>query len=441
MTKQLTIILTAALLAACNGNGKAKDNKSGTATATNADTSTPAFEYRALYTPSNNKPADYGITGTNNADYDWGLWGHNIWKVVGKNAPKDIYATVNGKRDTTQYCFSSDKLYHTIEAWIVDQHGEQPTMRFTVMPADNKKACTCTACKKHGNTEANATPAVEQMVRRLAQRFPKHIFFMTAYHTTMTPPTKPLPDNTGVMVSTMDIPMRYTFQESGGYRKFNATLKAWAKVTPRIYVWEYDRNFDDYLTPYPCLEILRQRFMYYQKAGVKGIFVNGSGYDYSSFDDVQSYVLAQLMRNPKETDIETLVRRFYARFFPKCGEFIADYYLTLEDRVKKSNRVLPYYGTIDEAQEAYLQRDEFISFWTTLDKKSKSVTGSERKRINQMLTAFAYTMLQLKPTQQMAEEYIEILKDYKSVPGLTNYKETDGPLDKFIKKSIAKYEE
>ena len=181
--------------------------------------------------------------------------------------------------------------------------------------------------------------------------------------------------------------------------------------------------------------------MYYQKAGVKGIFVNGSGYDYSSFDDVQSYVLAQLMKNPKETDIETLVRRFYARFFPKCGEFIADYYLTLEDRVKKSNRVLPYYGTIDEAQEAYLQRDEFISFWTTLDKKSKSVTGSERKRINQMLTAFAYTMLQLKPTQQMAEEYIEILKDYKSVPGLTNYKETDGPLDKFIKKSIAKYEE
>lgn len=431
----------ALLLAACNGNGKAtaKSNEK-TAEVVTKSTTAAAFEYRALCTPSNNKPADFSITETNNADYDWGLWGHNIWKVVGKDAPKDVYATVNGKRDTTQFCFASEKLYHILETWIIDQHGTEQTMRFTIMPADNKKACTCKECTKLGNTASNATPAVEQMVRRLAKRFPKHIFFMTAYHTTMTPPTKSLPANAGVMISTMDIPMRYTFQESAGYKKFDATLKKWAQVTSRIYVWEYDRNFDDYLTPYPCLEILRQRFMYYEKAGIKGIFVNGSGYDYSSFDDVQSYVLSFMMRDPKGTDVEKRVREFYAKYFPVCGEYIADYYLLLEDRVKKSNHVIPYYGNINEAQEAYLNREEFINFWTTLDKKSKAVKGAERQRIGQMLTAFAYTMLQLNPTQTMAEEYIEILKDYKSVPGLQNYKETNGPLDKFIKKCIARYE-
>lgn len=441
MIKNATIFLLATLLASCVGNGKANAKAGQNAAPAATDDAAPAFEYRALCTPTNMSPKDYGITGTNNVDYDWGLWGHNIWKVVGKNPDRSIYATIGGKRDTTQFCFTSEKLYHIIESWIIDQYGEKPTQRFTIMPADNKKACTCKACAAIGNTTDNATPAVEQMVRRLAKRFPNHFFFMTAYHTTMTPPKEKMPDNTGVMISTMGIPMRYAFRESGGFNKVDATLKDWAKVSSRIYVWEYDRNFDDYLSPYPCLEILRQRFMYYQEAGVQGIFINGSGYDYSSFDDVQTYVLAQMMKNPKATDVEKLVRQFYAKYFPVCGEYIADYYLNLEDRVKKTNRVLPYYGTIEEEQEAYLDRDEFVNFWTTLDKKSKAVKGNERQRINRMLTAFAYTMLQINPTPEMAEEYIAILKDYKSVPNLGNYKETDGALDAYIKKCIAKYEQ
>lgn len=390
----------------------------------------PAFEFRALCTPSNNEPKKWDITMSHNIDNDWGLWGHNLWKVIGKNPPKEVYAMIDGKRDTTQYCFSSPKLYGIVEEWIIDQWGMKGG-RFHVMPADNKKVCTCELCTSKGNTSDNATPAVADMLTRLARKFPGHQFFITAYHSTLTPPSKALPKNAGVMLSTIDIPLRCNFKENKGFRKFDGMLKGWQKVASLVYVWDYERNFDDYLTPFPCLMPMQERLRYFREAGIKGVFINGSGYDYSSFDNVQSYVLSRLLVNPDE-DVVALVQKFYDRYFPKCGKFIAAYYLALENRVRETNHILPFYGTMAEMQEAYLEDWEFNEFWIELDRRSKSVEGPERKLLNQMLTAFAYTRLQLHPSEDDRAELLLILKDYKSVPGLLNYKETDGSLEQYL---------
>lgn len=390
-----------------------------------------AFEYRALCTPTNANPKEFDLTKTNNVDYDWSLWGHNLWKVVGKEAPDDVYAIIDGHRDKSQFCFSSQRLYTIIDEWIIDQWGSKGG-RFTIMPADNKKVCQCEQCRKIGNTAQSATPAVAALMTKLANKYPEHQFFLTAYHTTKEPPTAKMPKNAGVMLSTMDIPMRFVFEQSGGYHKFDMMVKAWKKVTPLLYVWEYDRNFDDYLTPYPCLMIMQQRLKYYQKVGITGVFINGSGDDYSTFDDVQSYVLSRLLLDVN-ADVEALVREFYSKFYPECGQFIADYYLSLEKSLRRTNRVMPYYGTIDETVSAYLDKKEFIDFWVTLDKKSKSVSGEERKLLNNMLTAMAYTRLQLKPSDDERAEMILILKEYKSVPRLINYKETKGSLEEYLK--------
>lgn len=389
------------------------------------------FEYRALCTPTNANPKEYGLDSTHNVDYDWGLWGHNLWKIIGKEAPKEVYAMVGTERDSTQYCFSSTELYNIIDNWILDQWGPKGG-RFTIMPADNKKVCQCEKCKAAGNTPQSATPAVADMLTKLARKYPEHQFFMTAYHTTKQPPKQKMPKNAGVMLSTMDIPMRYIFNQSGGYRKFDAMLKAWKNVTPLLYVWEYDRNFDDYLTPYPCLMIMQQRLQYYQQAGITGVFINGSGYDYSTFDDVQSYVLAKLLLNVN-ADVEALIRQFYDKYYPECGTIIADYYLALEKRLRDTNHIMPYYGTMQETIDAYLDPEEFVNFWVTLDKKSKEVSGAERQRVNRMLTAMAYTRLQLKPSEEDKEEMLIILRDYKTVPGLLNYKEANGSLEEYLK--------
>lgn len=388
------------------------------------------FEFRAIYSPANSDPEMLPIKATHHVDYNWALWGHNIHKVLGDNPPQDVYAMIDGKRDTTQYCFSSLKLYSAISSWIDDQWGSEG-QRFTIMPADNKKVCTCVACKIKGNTQQNATPAVADMLCKLAKKYPKHQFFLTSYHSTTEPPKQKLPDNAGVMLSTMAIPMRCVFSESNGYKKFDALLQSWKKVTPLTYVWEYDRNFDDYLSPYPCLKVLQKRLQYYRDNAISGVSVNDSGYDYASFGDMQTFVLSALLLNP-DADVDTLVRRYYRKYYPQCGEYIADYYLSLEKKVEETNHVLPYYGTIEEEQESYLDAKAFEKFWFELDKKSKTIEGKERKLLNQMLTALCYTRLMLHPSDEEKEEIVLMLKDYATVPNLKNYKETDGSLDKLL---------
>lgn len=400
------------------------------------------FEFRALCTPTNNNPKAWGIKGTHNVDNDWGLWGHNIWKVVGKKPSRDIYAIVNGERDTTQYCFTSPMLYKYLEEWIIDYWGEKGA-RFSIIPGDNKRVCQCFRCKQIGCTRTSATPAVADMLTRLADKFPQHQFFMASYHSTTEPPTKPLPKNAGVMLSTMAIPFRYNFYENKGFHKFDAIVKAWKEVTPLLYVWEYNRNFDDYLSPYPCLFILQERFKYYHSVGISGVFINGSGYDYSSFDDVQSYVMAKLMFD-SEADVERLVRTFYKKYYPKSGSIIADYYLALEKRAKETNHILPYYGTIEEEVESYLNPKEFAAFWDELNEKKASLSGQERTLVDNMLTAFAYTRFMLLNTpgtgsenesmvEAQRQKFLRILGNHVNVPGLVNYKEITSPLDQFIK--------
>ena len=41
-----------------------------------------AFEYRGIYSPTNSDPDFMAINASHNIDYDWGLWGHNLRKVL-----------------------------------------------------------------------------------------------------------------------------------------------------------------------------------------------------------------------------------------------------------------------------------------------------------------------------------------------------------------------
>jgi len=397
--------------------------------------STMAFEYRGIYSPTNSNEEMLPIRATHHVDYNWGIWGHNIKKVVANYDKDDIYAEQDGKITKEQYCFSSPTLFALIDNYINEQFGKSGE-RITVMPNDNMIACTCSRCKAMGNTEKNATPAVAYLLTKLAKKYPKHQFFMTAYNTNLEPPTNALPNNVGVMLSTFDIPMKWDFSESKGLNKFQQRLNAWKSVATLMYVWEYSQNFDDYLTPYPCLNIMQERFRYYKEQGIKGISINGSGDDFSTFDELHTYILSALLIDP-EVDVDILINKFCALRYPTCHTIIADYLVGLEKKVKSENRTLPYYGTMQDNIESYLDPSEFETFWKALDKQSKTADTDERKAVSYQLTAMCYSRNELLKLKKInADEkadIIDILKNYKAVPHLINYKEANGSLEEYMK--------
>lgn len=397
------------------------------------------FEYRSIYSPSHRNEDLFGVTACGNIDYDWAIWGHNLHKVLGENLPSEVFAQVEGVPNTEQYCFSSEAFYNRLATYILDQYGDgrQEGARFMVMPNDNSIVCNCAKCRARGNTTTSATPAVSHLIARLAIRFPHHTFFTSSYASVVNPPAQKMPDNVGVVVSAMELPLTTEVAQTPEAAQFRQLLARWREKVGRIYIWDYMRNFDDYLTPYPILAVAQNRLRFYRDEGVNGIIYNGSGEDYATFDVMQTHVLSALMVNP-DLNFEELVRADFKQRYPKTADILTDYYLSLENSVRARRKPLPYYGGIGDAVKSYLDIKAFTDFVEKLDEASKKVKGAERNLLNRLLTGLNFTNLELLRlpqtdwSQEAAVNYIDNLYGYESFPDMKNYREAYGNIDSYL---------
>ena len=407
-----------------------------------------AFDYQSIYSPAGLNSDYTGVMGLNNFDDSWGIWGHNLRKVLGDNTDK-VYATIHGKTDDSQLCFSSPEMYTQIEGYIVNNFGEKGNSRFVIAPDDNPYACTCASCTALGNSEKNATPAVTELVLRLAQRFPRHFFFTTSYLSTQQATDKQLPANAGVMVSAIDFPLRWIDSKDAQEKKFAQQLENWKKVTKNIYIWDYINNFDDYLTPFPILKIARQRLQFFKKNGASGIFFNGSGYSYSSFDEMRTFVLSALLINPEQV-VDDLIRNYFNQEYPVSKKWLSDYYIDLENSAQ-SGKKLGLYAGIRESEGVYLNPEKFIKFYDEMGDFVSDAKGKERKKLHELQTALSFTRLEMgrdhsydtygyakrngKGIQAVpqARKWVTQLKEHKAFSGMEYYNESANEIDYYIK--------
>lgn len=406
-----------------------------------------AFDYQSIYSPAGLNPDYTGVMGLNNFDDSWGIWGHNLRKVLGDNVDK-VYATIHGKTDDSQLCFSSPEMYRQIEEYIVNNFGEKGNSRFVIAPDDNPYACTCASCTAMGNTEKNATPAVTELILRLAQRFPKHTFFTTSYLSTQQATEKPLPANAGVMVSAIDFPLRRIDGKDAQEKKFAQQLENWKKVTKNIYIWDYINNFDDYLTPFPILKIAQQRLRFFKQNGASGIFFNGSGYNYSSFDEMRTFVLSALLINPEQS-VDDLVKSYFNQEYLVSKKWLYDYYIGLENSTQ-SGKKLGLYAGIRESENSFLNPEKFTEFYDEMGDFVSDAKGQERKKLHGLQTALSFTRLEMgrdhsydvygyakrngKEIQAnpQARKWITQLKEHKAFAGMDCYNESSNEIDYYI---------
>ena len=403
------------------------------------------FTYREPYLRPNLEPDYAPVAATNNIEADWGLWGHNLSKAVEDENNDEIYALVNGKRDKSQFCFSSPGLFTSVCNYVIDNYGEgsEFLFRFMIMPGDNDLVCTCPLCGKQGNTRRNATPAVADVLCKLAKRFPNHQFFTTAYRTTFTPPSFALPENTGVFLSSIHI-LKGVGPDMSRVttRKFMEQLESWCGKTPNIYLWDYAANFDDYLTPLPILYGLQKQFRFFREMDVKGVFLNASGYDYSPFDDVKTFVAGALLMNA-DADIQELCQKFFKKKYPVSHGLLCGYYLGLEQDFSAKNIPYDMYGGMRQSASTYLNTEKFILFYDALKATIPDTEGEEREKLEKLFTALSFTRLQVaymngwreggaKVVKPEVGDYLKSLGNYSNYPDMSKYKEVGGLLSDYI---------
>ena len=414
----------------------------------NDTTATFPFEYRDIYLPTNLDADMSGILCTNNIENDWGIWGHNLHRVLPEERSEEIYALTGGKRNKEQYCFSSDELFNHISNYITDNFGDGE--RFAILPNDNDIVCQCPECTKAGNSKTNATPAATGMLRRLAIQFPTHQFFTLAYRTTREACKTELPDNCGVFVSAIEWPLCTSIDDKAA-TKFRSTISKWQEKTANIYIWDYINNFDDYLTPFPVLSTMQKRLQTYRELGVKGIFLNGSGYDYSTFQHTHTCILAALMINP-DAPLEELIDDHFTRRYSTSSEICKEYYLRLMEAFDKPGKSISWYSGIEETQKKYLDPKEFTTFYQELADKVSDTHEEEEYRVRRILTALTYTRLEiarsagyadtigyarLEGNKLVPEEkihtYLHRLADNHTLLEFNTYTESGEKIDEYIK--------
>lgn len=359
----------------------------------------PDFDYREPYYSSNFDPTFRAWNKTSSLDLEWGIWGHNLPKII-KNYRLDnsIYAKVGNKRIESQFCFTSDTLFKYVDKSIKHKFDSDHAFnKYMILPNDNSIVCTCNTCKAVGNTSKDAAPAVFTFLNKLAKKNRRMSFFTTAYVSVKDVPRFKAESNIGIFYSTINIQKGIPLEKSKDYKYFESDINKWKKYLNNVYIWDYTVNYDNYFDIYPILKVTQQNLKLYKKLGINGVFLHGSEYDYSSFQDLKATILAKLLWNTNINVDEEIKNYFGQRFSKKLANVLTNYYTFIDNSFNTSNKELGIYSGINKTVRKYLDPKVFFEFYNEFD----THTQTNKFDKNYLKIATALTFLKL-----------EIMRDY-----------------------------
>ncbi|MFY9242665.1 MAG: DUF4838 domain-containing protein [Polaribacter sp.] len=361
--------------------------------------SSPDFEYREPYFSPNFETNFRNWNQTNYLELNWGIWGHNLPKILKKhNLPETVYAQVGNKRIEDQYCFTSDTLYKYVNENVKRIYDSDHSLnKYMILPNDNELVCNCNTCKSVGNTSKDAAPAVFSFLNKLAKDYPNLSFFTTAYISVKDTPSFKAEDNVGIFYSTIDIQKGIPLEDSKYFDKFETTIKKWKNYLDNVYIWDYAVNFDNYFDIYPSLKVSQSNLKLYKKLGVKGVFMHGSEYDYSTFEELKATLFAKLLWNTDINLDEEIADYFKAKYPNKLSNSLTNYYTFIEDTFYSNKKELDIYSGINKTVKKYLDPKVFFSFYDEFD------TNTQKNKFDKEYLKLATALTFLK---------LEIMRDY-----------------------------
>jgi hypothetical protein len=423
--------------------------------------SSPDFKYREPYFSSNFNSDFRAWNKTNYLELEWGIWGHNISKVLKEyNLPESAYAKLGNKRVKNQYCFTSDSLFKFLNEKIGDIYASDHALnKYMILPNDNTIVCECDKCKAIGNTSKDAAPAVFNFLNSLARNHKKLSFFTTAYITVKEIPPFKAASNVGLFYSTIAIQKGVPLEDTKDFKEFKYDINRWRKYLENVYIWDYAVNFDNYFDIYPSLKVTQKNLKLYKKLGINGVFLHGSEYQYSTFQDLKATIFAKLLWNTDINVDEEISTYFHEKFPTKLADVLTKYYLTIDNSFFTNKEELGIYSGIDESVKKYLDPKVFFSFYTEFDANTEK--NKYDKDFLKIATALTFLKLEImrdygigkygfatinKDEEIIVKNEATILLDrltaFSKSADLTSYNEVKYKIDSYIKRwrqNIYKY--
>ncbi|MDD3545408.1 MAG: DUF4838 domain-containing protein [Kiritimatiellae bacterium] len=251
----------------------------------------------------------------------------------------EYYALVNGIRSDIgwQPCYTHPEVLNICTDRVLEMLEADPTADFVgVSHRDNQNGyCRCARCaavdaeeESHAGTEIRFVNAIADEVKK---RYPHVLVQTLAYQYSRKPPklTKPR-DNVVITLCSIECDRLRPFGAAKGTpanQAFEKDLLGWAKLTDKLYVWDYTGENLHYFYPMPNAANVHANVRYFRDHNVKFLFSEGNGRKayHTEFGELKAWLISKAMWDPDEP-LEGLLDRFFNGFYGAAAPFVREYY-------------------------------------------------------------------------------------------------------------------
>jgi hypothetical protein len=267
------------------------------------------------------------------------LWVHTCNRLLpasryGAEHP-EYYAYYGGKRhpgSASQWCLSNPDVLEIVCGTLDSLFHAHPQQNcISISQNDGSDTyCRCPACQAIMDEEGSPSGPILRFVNAVAERFPDKEISTLAYLFSVKPPkvTKPRP-NVNIMLCDIDCRRQTSLPENPSGQEFMRHLEGWSAICNNIFLWDYGINFDNYLSPFPNLQTIKDNMVIFQDHGVKMHFSQINSSRGGDMAELRPYLVSKLMWNPSAS-LDSLERHFCEAYYGNAAPYILHYIHTLE---------------------------------------------------------------------------------------------------------------
>lgn len=216
--------------------------------------------------------------------------------------------------------------------------------------------------------ESEAGPVldfVNKVAARIGEKYPDFLVETLAYHGTDKPP-KTIRPAKNVIIRHAPIWSDYGHPLNSDWNKETRdNLTGWAKIAPRLFVWNYVTNFDNLMVAHPNWAGLASDLRFFAANNVKGVFQQGEAYEgneyttnnVGDFVQLRAWQMGKLLWNPA-LDQDKLATEFLNGYYGAAGPYLKQHLDLFQKSFLTQNRKLSTYNqdfsfiTLDVANQS-----------------------------------------------------------------------------------------
>ncbi|MCL2159312.1 MAG: DUF4838 domain-containing protein [Oscillospiraceae bacterium] len=381
------------------------------------DTQIPPFEYRDIYYKEIIGNPDFSarrrcngshgnLTEAHGGKFVYAGFVHTFDSIVPPKkyfeAHPEYFSLVGGERisDHPQLCLTNPEVLEIAKAYVKDILQKNPAVNIiSVSQNDWYNPCECENCRKIDEEEKSHAGTLLRFVNAVADSikddYPEAIIDTLAYQYTRACPkiTKPR-ENVAVRLCTIECCFSHSLKDcnkTGALEDFGRKhniiddFDEWAKISKRLYVWDYVTDFCHYLLPHPNIHILKDNINFFVEHNVAGLFEQGCGDTLQSdFGALRAYVLSALMWNPA-LDSNALIDAFLFHYYGKAHKIVRSYIDLFAREVTEKDICVGTFAHPDNP--AY--SEEMLNKAEELVKKAREAVMFENETVKRHVEIFA----------------------------------------------------